>query len=230
VLLGTPSVPWSTSNLVRVPWLGPGEAHSHHVDVTPREPGTVDVPVLEIKYVDQLGRVVRPDVPALALTVGAAPALAEYRPRARRRTAFVSYRHGDGSAAVFALVAAFRDAGLSAFDDNQLRPGDRWRPTLHRELSRAALVLAIIGPGWLTASTPTGRRRLDEPSDWVRVELASALERKIPVIPVLVDGARTPPEGELPGELVGLTVRQAEHWTAGAPIDGLLDAVDRFTR
>jgi hypothetical protein len=92
------------------------------------------------------------------------------------------------------------------------------------------LVLAVIGPGWLAASTPTGRRRLDEPSDWVKLEIASALERRVPVIPVLVDGADAPPEDELPVELAGLTARQAERWTEGAPIDGLLDAVDRFTR
>ncbi len=142
----------------------------------------------------------------------------------------MSYRHADGGTAVATLVGALRDSGLSVFDDTRLRTGDLWGPALHLEVTRASLVLAVIGPGWLTASTPTGRRRLDEPSDWVRVELASALERRTPVIPVLVDGAEAPPDRELPGELAGLTARQAERWTEGAPIDGLLDAVDRFTR
>ena len=55
------------------------------------------------------------------------------------------------------------------------------------------MLLALIGPGWIDASDPkTGRRRLENPSDFVRIEIAAALARDIPVVPVLLDGAPMP--------------------------------------
>jgi hypothetical protein len=69
-------------------------------------------------------------------------------------------------------------------------------------------VLAVIGPGWLTASTPEGRPRLLEPDDSVRLELARALQREVGVVPVLVGGARLPTAAALPEDLQGLVERQ----------------------
>lgn len=62
-------------------------------------------------------------------------------------------------------------------------------------------LLAIIGQGWLDAADSDGNRRLDNPTDYVRVEIEAALNRGIPVVPVLVDDATTPTEGDLPPSL-----------------------------
>src|SRR5262245_54434959 len=69
--------------------------------------------------------------------------------------------------------------------------------------------LAIIGPTWLDAKDASGSRRIDDPDDFVAIEITAALARNIRVIPVLVDGARIPTVGELPDPLKGLARRQA---------------------
>jgi hypothetical protein len=64
----------------------------------------------------------------------------------------------------------------------------------------------VIGPQWMSASGPNGRR-LDDTGDFVRVEIESALARGIPVIPLLVGGASLPPDHELPPSLAAITFR-----------------------
>jgi hypothetical protein len=68
-------------------------------------------------------------------------------------------------------------------------------------------MLAVIGPNWSDARDEEGKRRLDDPNDFVRVEIAAALQRKIPVIPILLDGAKIPKANELPNDLKDLTSR-----------------------
>jgi hypothetical protein len=73
------------------------------------------------------------------------------------------------------------------------------------------MVLALIGREWVESFDPkTGKRRLDNPNDFVRIEICAALSRAIPVIPVLLDGARMPDEEQLPEEMRMLARRQAE--------------------
>ena len=71
------------------------------------------------------------------------------------------------------------------------------------------VLLAILGPGWVTATDESGNRRLDDPSDLVRIEIEAALDRDMPVIPVLVKGARIPAPTELPTSLRALCGRNA---------------------
>jgi hypothetical protein len=56
-------------------------------------------------------------------------------------------------------------------------------------VAACGVMLAIIGPNWLNSKDESGQRRLDNPADYVRVEIAAALRRNIRVVPVLVDGA-----------------------------------------
>jgi hypothetical protein len=70
-------------------------------------------------------------------------------------------------------------------------------------------MLAVIGPTWLTATNDDGVRRLDDQRDHVRAELEAALSRAIPVIPVLVQGARVPPESALPTALAPIAYRNS---------------------
>jgi Tol biopolymer transport system component len=82
-------------------------------------------------------------------------------------------------------------------------------------VSSAGVVVAVIGPHWLDARDRTGRRRLDDPNDFVRRELATALSRNTRVIPVLVDGAAMPAPEDLPSDLVPLSRRNALTLTPG---------------
>ena len=68
-------------------------------------------------------------------------------------------------------------------------------------------VLAVIGPDWLTDRDEHGRRRLDLATDTVRIELATALRRPGPVIPVLVGGAIMPQPEDLPADVATLARR-----------------------
>src|SRR5262249_42420918 len=69
---------------------------------------------------------------------------------------------------------------------------------LHGQVAPCDVFLAVIGPNWLDAKDDSGRRRFDNPDDFVTIEIAAALARNIRVIPVLVDGARTPKADRLP--------------------------------
>ena len=68
-------------------------------------------------------------------------------------------------------------------------------------INQIAAFLAIISPNWLDAKDEAGRRRLDNPEDFVVIEIAAALAGKVHVVPVLVDGARMPKASELPQSL-----------------------------
>jgi hypothetical protein len=93
-------------------------------------------------------------------------------------------------------------------DVASIDPGLDFEAALASTLDRAQVLLALIGKTWLTAQDPAGRRRIDLETDWVRAELARALDRGIRVIPVLVDGAEMPNPEFLPSALSNLSKRQ----------------------
>jgi hypothetical protein len=78
---------------------------------------------------------------------------------------------------------------------------------LHDEVAKCEVLLAVIGRNWLDARDEHGNRRLENPNDFVRVEIGAALKRNIPVVPILVDGARIPDARQLPKELEELSLR-----------------------
>jgi hypothetical protein len=87
--------------------------------------------------------------------------------------------------------------------------GDDFVEVITRAVGSCDVLLALIRGEWLTVTDEHGRRRLDDPDDFVRLELEAALARNIRVIPVLVDGARMPRADELPDSLAKLVRRQA---------------------
>jgi tetratricopeptide (TPR) repeat protein len=80
---------------------------------------------------------------------------------------------------------------------------------LNRQVAACDVFLAVIGPNWVDAKDDSGHRRFDNPNDYVTVEIAAALARNIRVIPVLVDGARTPNADKLPDSIKLLVRRNA---------------------
>ena len=98
----------------------------------------------------------------------------------------------------------------------------RWRP--------ARCLLAVIGPNWLTATDERGRRRLDDPDDFVRLEIEAALARGVRVIPILVEGAVMPGREDLPESLAGLAHRNAlliRHESFRSDAGRLVTAIER---
>ena len=95
-------------------------------------------------------------------------------------------------------------------DVDDIDPGDDFVEVLTEAVGSCDVLLALIGTQWLNATDDEGHRRLDDPDDFVRIEVATALRRPdVRVIPVLVDAATMPPVQELPDDLKLLVRRQA---------------------
>jgi hypothetical protein len=115
-------------------------------------------------------------------------------------------------------------------DVDTIEPGSDFTATIVREVASCDVLIALIGPTWLTITDPRAQRRLDDPDDLVTLEIRTALEYGIRVIPVLVDGAVMPSRYELPEGLQGLALRNAvrlDHETFRTDVVTLLDAVER---
>ena len=85
--------------------------------------------------------------------------------------------------------------------DTEFPPGD-FEATLQASLKNCDVVLALIGPQWHTLTDDQGKRRLDDKHDWVRREIETGLRnRKIEVIPVLIDDTKMPADEALPRSL-----------------------------
>ena len=94
-------------------------------------------------------------------------------------------------------------------DVDHIPPGVDFAEHLNSQLAACSIILVVIGPGWLAAKDEAGQRRLDQPDDFVAIEIATALDRNIRVIPVLVNGAGLPKARELPDKLKRLARRQS---------------------
>jgi hypothetical protein len=92
-------------------------------------------------------------------------------------------------------------------DVDSIDLGRDFREVLQERLQSCDQMLVLIGPHWLDAKDAAGNRRLDQASDFVRQEIAAALKRKIPVTPILVQGAQMPAPEQLPEELKDLAFR-----------------------
>jgi hypothetical protein len=94
-----------------------------------------------------------------------------------------------------------------------IEPGRDFRKVIDQSVATCSILLAVIGQEWLDSTNSNGSRRLDDVNDFVRIELASALRRDIPVIPVLVRGAKMPRADQLPEDLKELAYRNAVELT-----------------
>jgi hypothetical protein len=124
---------------------------------------------------------------------------------------FLSYRRSDVGGYAGRLTDALvgRLGARHVFHDvSTIGPGQDYNVAIDRALNDADAVLAVIGPGWLTAADASGALRLSEADDYVRRELSLALERGVPVVPVLVGGASLPNAADLPEDLGSLVNRQ----------------------
>jgi hypothetical protein len=129
---------------------------------------------------------------------------------------FISYRRDDseGEAGRLSddLAQTFQEESVF-MDVNAIQPGRDFRKAIDECIHKFSVLLAVLGRDWLESRDASGQRRLDDETDFVRLEIASALQRDIPVVPVLVRGARMPRAEQLPADLRELAYRNAVELT-----------------
>src|SRR5271170_6453501 len=146
---------------------------------------------------------------------------------------FVSYRRedseGEAGRLFDDLVSHFGEDSVF-LDVAAIEVGRDFRKAIDESVATCGVLLAIIGKDWIDAKDEGGHRRLDDPSDFVRLETASALKRDIPVIPVLVHGAKMPRPEQLPEDLKELAYRNGVELTHArwrSDLDLLIKALRR---
>ena len=138
---------------------------------------------------------------------------------------YISYRRDDSAGyagRLYDQLTTHFGAESVFLDVSSIQPGADFTEVIGDVVRSTDVALVMIGPAWSTS-------RLDDPHDFVRHEIAAALAADIRVIPVLVEGARMPPPSALPGDLAGLSRRQAlvlEAATWRADVDRLMRALD----
>jgi formylglycine-generating enzyme required for sulfatase activity/tetratricopeptide (TPR) repeat protein len=125
---------------------------------------------------------------------------------------FISYRREESRWSARSL----HDRLCKDFDPKQLfmdidaiALGEDFVGAIETTVAKCDVLIAVIGNNWLSSKDDHGNRRLDNPEDFVRMEIGAALKRKIRVIPVLVDGALMPQSTDLPEDLKPLVRRNA---------------------
>src|SRR5215831_16515157 len=107
-------------------------------------------------------------------------------PAAKAGGIFVSYRRHesrDFAGRLYDRLAGRFGEGQVFIDVDTIEPGVDFAEAISREVATCQVLVAVIGPNWLTATDERGRRRLDDPDDLVRLEIEAALARDVRVIP-----------------------------------------------
>lgn len=150
------------------------------------------------------------------------------------RAIFISYRRDDteGEAGRLFDDLTRTFGGKSVFMDvTDIKPGLDFRKVIDDNVATCGVLLAVIGPTWATITGAAGERRLDDPNDFVRLEIASALARDIAVIPVLVHDAKMPHPDQLPDNLKDLAFRNSveiTHTRWNSDVELLIDALRQY--
>ena len=125
---------------------------------------------------------------------------------------FISYRREESRWSARSLHDRLRrdfDPKQIFMDIDAIALGEDFVEAIESTVAKCDVLIAMIGNNWLISKDDQGGRRLDNPQDFVRMEIATALKREIRVIPVLVDGALMPRSMELPDDLKPLARRNA---------------------
>ena len=126
---------------------------------------------------------------------------------------FVSYRREDSAGHAGRLFdqLKLRFGQKNVFWDvsGSIEPGEPFDGAIERAVASCDALLAIIGPTWVISADAEGKRRIDDPHDFVRLEIGKALRRNVRVVPVLVHRATMPRMEELPGDLQPIARHQA---------------------
>jgi hypothetical protein len=128
------------------------------------------------------------------------------------KAVFISYRRDDSAGYAGRIADSIEEhfGEHRIFRDiDSLEPGLDFAEAIERALESSEVLIAVIGKNWLTATDAAGQKRLEDPDDYVRTEIATALKRHIRVIPLLIQGAAMPSARDLPNDLAPLSRRNA---------------------
>lgn len=206
------------SDRIEVPQLEAGASATSILRVKPLRAGTWTLTSPNFSYQDPRGVTRR--VEDLRLELHAVPATSpppppppEPRPRRRdREGAFICYRREDSKVRagwLSDLLARLLAPWPVFIDMESIDVGVDFEEAIASAIDSCAVLLPVIGPAWASITDAQGRRRLDDPDDLVRLEIATALEHGTPVIPVLVEAASMPPARDLPAGIAALARRNA---------------------
>jgi len=124
---------------------------------------------------------------------------------------FINYR-GEDSDTAAALIDRELAARLGSdrvfLDCRSIPAGADFAEELLGRLRACSVLVVVIGPRWLTLTDTAGQRRIDDPRDWIRREIAEALSAGLRVVPLLTGDAALPAEADLPADIAGLSRRQ----------------------
>jgi TIR domain/Sel1 repeat len=146
---------------------------------------------------------------------------------------FINYRREDTApyaGRVYDRLTAHFGEDQVFIDIDQIEPGEDFVEAINRKVSACDIAIVAIGPDWLHATDASGKRRLDDEEDFVRMEIVAALQRKIRVIPVLVGGAQMPRKQDLPEALAPLSRRNAIELSETrfhADVNRLIEAIEK---
>lgn len=150
------------------------------------------------------------------------------------RAIFISYRRddteGEAGRLFDDLTRAFGEKSVF-MDVTDIKPGLDFRKVIDDNVASCGVLLAVIGPAWANITNSSGERRLDDPNDFVRLEIASALARDIAVIPVLVHSAQMPHPDQLPDNLKDLAYRNSveiTHTRWNSDVQLLIEALGQY--
>ena len=152
---------------------------------------------------------------------------------AASRGCFFSYRRQDSASScgrIYDRLAAHFGAANVFRDIDSLAPGDRFAEKIREYISQCDAVIVLIGNRWLSIADAAGRRRLDDPEDFVRMEIVEAAAQGKFIVPALHDGAPMPSPKDLPPALAFLAQRNAIELTDkhfGSDMKQLVDALTR---
>ncbi len=120
------------------------------------------------------------------------------------KTIFISYRRSDSEYAAGALGRELRshfDRQLVFRDKEDIDGGVSWKQKVLEEIDKDSALLVLIGKNWANVTDSDGKRRLDNPDDPLRLEIADAFKDGAAVIPILLENAEMPRAAELPSDM-----------------------------
>lgn len=144
---------------------------------------------------------------------------------------FINYRKVDaafGAAATYELLAERLDKDRIFLDNQSLAPGVNYPRLLRAALESTRVLLVLIGPNWMSTDPAGTQLLIERDKDWVRYEIRRALERGVPIVPVLLDGAALPDPTRLPADVRRLVYHQTmriRHEHLAADVVRLADRV-----
>lgn len=143
---------------------------------------------------------------------------------------FLSYRREDSQTWTERIADDLKQhfGNKAVFQDVEaIPPGVDFRQHLQSQLQHCRVVLVLIGPHWVTATDEHGNRRLDEEQDWVRYEIELALQQQTVLIPLLVNNATPPSQGQLPESIRQLAFQNVLRIRSNPDFRGDMDKLIR---